>query len=751
MASTTFKNPDKLDLENCSREPIHIIGKTQAHGVLISCDPQNFKITQVGGNLPDFFGISFEELFGNDLSYLLGEDRVKELGELLTSKEPSVSQDVRINNTNFLMLAHYSGPNLILDFEPYHEVNNPYFFQKQLTLILNRFQTVKSINQLCESATVLIKNMFGYNRVMIYKFDEEWNGEVIAESKEEEMGSWLGLHYPATDIPAQARQLFLKSRVRIIADVNYTPVPIIPELSPLTGEPLDISRSSLRAVSPIHIEYLKNMEVGASLTVAIIVKGQLWGLIACHHKTAKHLDFYQRESCRFLAQMFSTELSLQVNTALISQVKHSESIRRQLMLQMNGKSNVVKALTEGDVKFTQLISCGSGAIFMKDSWKVIGITPEEEQLESLLNFIKEQPKSHFLTRNLSAVFPEAKAYKETASGVICLKISENTYIFWFKPEKIQEVNWGGNPQDKAFYNEKEQRLSPRQSFEKWTEKLTGVSEAWQETDKDMVKALRENISYVMLMQQQMEIAALNTQLVEAYKELKLFSYGLSHDLKAPVNGMEGILTIFDEDHREELSEEGQILLKMSRDLNEKMSNLIDNILEYSRLNNTGDLEVSSVDTSELIEEVLKFVNAKGSYPKTTLKIQSQLTAMQGDRRMLFQLWANLLNNALKYSAEKEHPKVEMGTTVKNGREVFYIKDNGIGIPPEFWEKIFEAFKRAVGDSFKGTGVGLAIVKKIVEKHNGEIWVESEPDKGSEFYFYLGTLNIENSKENDKRF
>ncbi len=738
MTPKSVENPDKLDLENCAREPIHIIGKTQAHGVLVSCDPQSLKMTQVGENATQFFGVSLEELFGNDLSYLLGEDQVKELRELLTSNEPPVSQDVRINNINFLMQAHYSGSNLILDFEPYEKVDKPFFFQKQLTQILNKFQTAKSVDQLCESATVLTKKIFGYNRVMIYKFDEEWNGKVIAESKEEDMVSWLGLHYPATDIPAQARQLFLKNRVRMITDVNYTAVPIIPEISPLTGEPLDISRSGLRAVSPIHIEYLKNMEVGASLTAAIIVKGQLWGLIACHHKTAKHLDFYQRESCRFLAQMFSTELSLHVNTALISQVKLSESIRRQLVVQMNKESNVVTALSEGNVKFTQLISCGGGAIFMKNRWKVVGITPKEEQLESLLNFIKEQPKSHFLTRNLSAVFPEAKAYKESASGVICIKISENTYIFWFKPEEVQEVNWGGNPQNKAFYNEKEQRLSPRESFEKWTEKLTGVSKAWQETDKDMVRALRENISYFILVQQQKEIEALNTQLVEVNKELELFSYALSHDLRAPVRGMEKILTILDEDHREELSEEGQKLLQMSRDLNEKMNDLIDNILEYSRLNNNDDLEVSTVDTSELIEEVLKFVNSKGSYPKTSVKIQPQLPKMEGDRRLLFQLWANLLNNALKYSAEKENPKVEVGTTVKNDREVFFIKDNGIGIHPDFWEKIFETFKRAVGGKFKGTGIGLAIVKKVVEKHNGEIWVKSEPDQGSEFYFYLGT-------------
>ncbi|MDP3467632.1 MAG: ATP-binding protein [Daejeonella sp.] len=740
MISTSLKDPDKLDLENCSREPIHIIGKTQSHGVLITCDPKNLKITQVGENATWFFGVPFEDLLGKELWYLLGEKQLEEFVEMLISKELTVPQDVLINNTKFLLLAHYSGPNLILDFEPYQEVDNPFFFQNQLTLILNKFQTATSVNQLCEAATVLTKKMFGYNRVMIYKFDEEWNGEVIAESKDEEMGSWLGLHYPATDIPAQSRQLFLKTRVRIIADVNYTAVPIVPELSPLTGEPLDISGSGLRAVSPIHIEYLKNMEVGASLSAAIIVKGQLWGLIACHHKTAKHLDFYQRESCRFMAQMFSTELTLQENTSLISQVKHSESIRRQLVAQMNNESNVVKALSEGNVKFTQLISCGGGAIFMKDRWKVIGLTPEVKQLESLLNFIKEQSESHFLTRNLSAVFPEANAYKEAASGVISLKISENIYIFWFRPEEIQEVNWGGNPQNKAFFNEKEQRISPRLSFEKWSEKLMGVSKAWQETDKDILRAFKENISYVIVVQLQKEVETLNTQLVEANKELKLFSYGLSHDLRSPVNGMEGILKIFEEDYSKELSEEGRELVQMCMDLNKKMNDLIENILEYSRLNNSDDLKVSSVDTKELIEEVLKFVNAKGSYPKTALKIQSMLPKMEGDRRLLFQLWANLLNNALKYSSKKENPKVEVGTTVKNGREVFFIKDNGIGIHPDYWETIFETFKRAVGSGFKGTGIGLAIVKKVIEKHNGEIWVESKPDQGSEFYFYLGIKN-----------
>ncbi|MCC8358982.1 ATP-binding protein [Salinimicrobium sediminilitoris] len=728
--------PGKLNLDNCAREPIHIIGKTQAHGVLLSVDPENFKIIQVGENATQFFGKTFDSLLEKDLTSLLGEEQMTGFVELLNSEEISVPREVFINNTKFLMLAHNSGPNLILNFEPLQEVDSSYHFQRQLTRVLNKFKAAKSVDQLCNAATILTKEMFGYDRVMIYRFDEEWNGEVIAEIKEEDMGSWLGLHYPATDIPAQSRELFLKHQVRVITDVHYTPVPITPEISPLNEEPLDISRSGLRAVSPIHIEYLKNMKVGASLSAAIIIKGKLWGLIACHHKTAKYLDFYQRESCRFLVQMFSTELTLQENTALITQAKLSESIRRQLVVQMQEENDVVKALSEGNVKFTQIISCGGGAIFMKDQWKPVGNTPETEQLESLLNFIKKQPKNLFSTRNLSALLPEADAYKEVASGVLCIKIAEYKYIFWFKPEQVQEVNWGGNPKDKAFYNEKEDRLSPRKSFEKWSEKLTGISEAWQENDRDVARALRESISYILLAQQQKEIEALNTQLMEANEELKLFSYGLSHDLRAPVRGMEGILTILDEDHRKELSEEGRELLQMSRDLNEKMNDLIDNILEYSRLNHSDGLEVETVNTSELIGEVLKFVNVQGSYPKTTVKIQAQLPDLKGDRSMLFQLWSNLINNALKYSSEEENPFVEVGAEQLKGRKVFYVKDNGIGVPKKMKKKIFETFQRGVGSRFKGTGIGLAIVKRIIEKHQGDVWLESEEGKGSIFYFYI---------------
>lgn len=725
--------PGEVNLENCAREPIHIIGKTQAHGVLLVCDPLSLKVTQAGTNTREFFSVPHEELLGAHISRLLQQEEVNELKEALASKEIAVPQEVKINGRSFLMSAHFSDINLMLDFEPLSQQHDPFFFQKQLSHILNKFKSTHSIEQLSGTAALLTRQMFGYDRVMIYRFDEEWNGEVVAEEKEEEMHSWLGLHYPATDIPQQSREMFLKHRVRVITNVDYEPVALEPQLSPLMGKPLDLSHSSLRAVSPIHIEYLKNMGVGASLSAAIVVKGKLWGLIACHHNSAKYLDHYQRESCRFLAQMFSTEIELQETTSFISKTELSEGLRQKLLRQMRQKSDIVEALTAGEVKFTDLVSCGGGALFFNKTWNFVGKTPSEEQVQQLLHEFLAEQENLFYTRKLSEIFPPAEAYKELASGIFSLRLTEDQYIIWFRPEIVQTVNWGGNPEKKGFFNKEKQRISPRKSFEKWSQQVTGTSKAWKDFDISVARRLRENMSHVMLARQRTEIEALNEQLLRANEELELFSYGLSHDLRAPVRGVDAYLQILQEDFSADMKGEAAQLVQKSRDMMRKMNALIDDILEYSGLHKTGELILREIELKPLLEEVLQFFSVKTAYPSVTVRIQENLPKVVGDRRMLFQVWANLITNACKYSAEKENPVIEIGGERKKGEYLYFVKDNGIGFDPKYAEKIFNTFSRLAGSEYEGSGIGLAIVKRILEKHGGEIWAESQPGEGTTFY------------------
>ena len=751
MANKEEVYPQQVNLENCSKEPIHIIGKTQAHGLLLICEPSSLIIRQSGTNAFDFFSISHEELIGRSLASLLEPGDLEKLKESLKADKNPLPVNIIVKGVDLVVLSHFSGKHLIVDIESLEEAQGRFIFENHFTKILRKLEDKKTIEELCNSAAEVTKEIFGYDRVMVYKFDQEWNGEVLSEVKENELESWLGLRYPATDIPEQSRALFLKQRVRVIVDVDYLPVPIEPEVSPLDGQPVDISRSSLRAVSPIHIEYLKNMEVGASLSAAIIVEGKLWGLIACHHKTSKFLDYYSREIVLFLAQIVSSGITLIEANHYVERTKSAEETRKQLVNKMHLNENIPTALTSGKVKVTDLIRSGGAAIFFKDRLFLCGKTPAAEQVESLLKaYLRPQGKGLFYTENLSEEFPEAAAYKEVASGIMSLRIAENKYIIWFRPQVLQTVNWGGDPNNKAFYNEEKKRISPRKSFKKWSEKLTGRSESWESYELAVAKSLRENVSHIILAKQRKEINALNESLLEANRELELFSYGLSHDLRAPIRGLEGYLEILQEDFAKGLSEEGRSMLKKTRELAEKMDQLVGDILEYSRLSHSKELKFSEISVKDLIEEILDFFNSNINYPQTKITIADNLPNIYGDRRMLFQLWSNLLNNALKYSEVKDSPQITVGVQKKDKQHVFFVSDNGIGIKNEFLDKIFNTFSRVVGNKYNGSGIGLAIAKKIVEKHDGHIWAESSPGEGSTFYFNLGNakrIEIENNDQN----
>lgn len=736
MTDDSVSYPEKIDISNCSKEPIHIIGKSQSHGVIIACSPETLEITQCSENTDRFFGRDFRELLQKPLKVLLGEAGEEKLKLTIQDADNFLPEELQIGEQEFVMLPHISEDSLVIDFEPLFENLGPRLFQRQLTKILNKLRSSVSSLALCREAAALTRELLGYDRVMIYRFDEEWNGEVIAEEKEAHLESWLGLHYPSTDIPAQSRKLFLKHRVRIISDVNYRPVPISPEISPVNHKPLDLSRSELRGVSPIHIEYLQNMGVGASLTAAIVVNGKLWGLIACHHYSAKYINYYQRESCRFLAQMLSNELALKETNNFLDKTEKTGKLREKLILQMEMDPDLSAALSVYETKFTQLVSCGGGAVIANGEITLLGETPTKEQVFDLQhNFLDSLEEDVYFSRNLPAIYPKASEYIKAASGLGSVRIGHNKYLLWFRPEVVQTVNWGGNPEKKAFYDEQKKRLSPRKSFEKWSQKLSGISEPWRNFDLSILNALKESVSHFTVERQKNEINELNKKLVEANKELELFSYGLSHDLRAPLRGINGYVNILKEDHLNGISKEGKELVETILDLTDKMNVLIDDILSFSQIS-TKNLREQEFSVNSMIEEILQLFNVKLNYPKTKIILQPDLPPMKGDKRMLFQLWSNLLNNALKYSRKEEDPQVEIGVFQKEGRNIYFIKDNGIGIDPQHADKIFQTFSRLAGKSYKGTGIGLALVKRVLEKHQGKIWIESEKGKGATFFFYV---------------
>ncbi|WP_081210164.1 ATP-binding protein [Salegentibacter sediminis] len=730
--------PQEIDILNCEKEPIHLIGKSQAHGIILACNPGNFQITQCGTNAEEFFGIDYKEVLNKNLEDFIGENPLKKLKNELQGGRHLLPEEFEINGRQLLMLPHLAGENLILDFEESDESRDSLFFQRQLIQILKNLNASGNISKLCADAARLTKDIFGYDRVMVYKFDEEWNGEVVAEEKEDSLESWLGLHYPASDIPAQSRELFLKHRVRIIADVNYTPIPIHPEISPINGQPLDLSKSQLRGVSPIHIEYLKNMKVGASLTAAIIANGKLWGLIACHHYSAKFINYFQRETCEFLSQVFSNQLALKLAEEFKQESEINSGIQARLLKQIQEEGEIFKGLTNAEIKFTELVAAKGGAILLDGDLKLSGITPGEEEVKQLISeFLREKEEEVFFTKNLGEEYPEAKNYTKEASGILSYRLgrNKNHYLIWFRPEEPQSVSWGGNPENKITYNEKEGRLGPRKSFEKWTQNLSGIAQGWKNTEIKAARELGENLNYLIVERQKEEISQLNDKLMKAVEELELFSYSISHDLRGPLRGVDGFARILKEDHFEELSKEGQEVVETILLSAKKMDDLIDDILCLSKIS-TGNIIREKIEVELMIRELLESLNLKVNYPNTGVEIEKDLPPMNADKTMVYQVWSNLIGNALKYSARGEKPEVQIGSFKHNGKTGYFVKDNGIGLDVQKEEQVFKAFKRVAGTDYSGSGIGLAVVKRIIDKHQGRIWFESEKDKGTVFKFYI---------------
>lgn len=735
---TDNRYPEKVDLSSCEKEPIHIIGVTQSHGVLIACDKTTGKITQVGENSAEYFDISAEDLLGSDIESFLGIELARKIINTVNEQGIFEVEETNINGRAFVIIPHITSENLILDIEPIDNKADSFDFQKELSSLLNTLSASKDAQRLCEDAAKITKSIFGYDRVMIYKFDEEWNGKVIAEELNEDMESWLGLQYPASDIPKQARQLFLKNRVRTITDVNYSPVKILPQLSPLTNAPLDLTNSTLRGVSPIHIEYLKNMEVGASLTAALISNGKLWGLIACHHYAPRFINYYQRQTCEFLIQIFSNELSLKNSNSFLTNIEKVDNLRTDLINQIQQTNNFEKGLSAGKIKLTDLFNCTGAAIVLNGKIKLLGETPSKKEIKKLTReFLVNKKDSLFFTKHLLGFYPEATNFKDTGSGILSLRLgqSDRDFLIWFRPEVIQSVDWGGNPENKATYDEEKKRLTPRKSFEKWTEQLTGVADPWKDFEISGARKLGESVSYFILENQKKEIATLNEQLIEAHNELKLFSQGLSHDLKAPLRGIDGYAHILKEDHYTDLQKEGQMAVDTILSSVEEMRDLIDNILSFAGVSNQ-DINRNTNSTDTMIRDIFTSFNIKSNYPDTNVLVEKNMPGIIGDKRMLTQVWSNLIANALKYSEKSENPEIKIGSEVQDGKTVYYVKDNGIGFHPKYKEEIFNLFSRHSGDDYQGTGIGLAIVKKIVEKHNGKIWAESKENSGSAFYFYV---------------
>lgn len=748
------------DLTNCDREPIHIPGHVQPHGFLLALNPSSLVIEKISASTETFTGKKAGAVLGQPLGSLQdsivparNESSLTDLitlGRITGNFEQLNPQEVLVAGKKMFLICHRYKDNIICEFEPYQSGDDNITLQKVMGTALSVIQASVSFEELLNHVAAMVKEITGYSRVMIYKFHKDQHGEVVAEAREEGLESWLHLHYPASDIPVQARELYKLNLVRIIADVHSSPSALLSYDQ--EAAPLDLTHSVLRAVSPVHIEYLRNMEVGASFSISLLSKGELWGLIACHNATAKFIGYNSRVACKFIGQLFSAALEFKSDERAEERSNQLLLKQQQLFEQLLKENDPVTALTQKEVTLLDMTSATGAVFYYEDKMYRLGAVPDDAAIAGIVAWVNDnEPGDFYQTSSLPLQYEKAGETAGIASGIMVTEISHNMseYIMWFKPEIIKTVDWAGEQQkDTQVQEDGSIRISPRRSFAKWTQEVKYTSEEWTNNEISAALRIREDLIQV-INKKANEIRKLNDLLKAAYDELDTFSFTISHDLRSPLSAIRNYSEIILEDHGHEFSGDAKDLFQRVIRGTDKMAGLIKNVLQYSRVGRAG-LEYAEINMQKMLAEIREELlgPVQGRNIRFDIKDTPPVT---GDKTMLMQLFTNLAGNAVKYSTGSDPALITINGEVKDDFVEYTIADNGIGIDMKYGNRIFELFRRLDNvKNIEGTGVGLAIAKRIVEKHSGKIWLESRLGHGTKFYVALPVNPQEHVEEHTIR-
>jgi len=494
-----------FDLTNCDREPIHLLGNVQRFGCLVAVS-QEWLVTDASANCAEYLGVAPNDLFGKPLANFIGDEAVHDLRGRL---QMLIGQDavervfgLHVTSTTkcFDAAIHAVGKTIVLEFEPCSNEQDAINATATVRTMLSRLQSKTSLMPFYNEAVRQLRGLIGFDRIMLYRFDEDGCGEVIAESARSDLVKFLGLHYPASDIPKQARVLYLRNWLRIIPDITIEPSPIL-SAPGSRSEPIDLSMSMLRSVSPIHIEYLSNMGVAASLSVSIIVNGKLWGLFACHHYSPRHISYARRSAAELFGQMLSLLLESRERAAESEREAQARTAQSELTAVLGSNKSNLSHLADQLAMFEQLLAADGVAVWLNGDLSLRGMTPTREEVLGIVRHVARSGHIEtYATHQLAKDYIPAEDFPERAAGALILPISRaaRDYIIFFRKEIARTVTWGGDPTKPASLGPNGVRLTPRKSFDAWKEVVQGQSRHWTALDLRVAEILRVTLLEVVL-------------------------------------------------------------------------------------------------------------------------------------------------------------------------------------------------------------------------------------------------------------
>ena len=514
-----------VDLSNCEREPIHVPGSIQPRGVLLALSEPDMVVRQVSRNLADVIGTAWDDALGGPLEDVLGTGAAQAVArsarafgdlrernpvELVLDRDGTPVPVDAILHRAMHSLELAGGPadapdparpavsTLVVELEPAYGPR-PFSFPNTYQAVrgtISELNRATSLQELYDITAAAVRTLTGFDRVMVYRYDADHNGEVVAEAKLPELNSFLGLHYPASDIPAQARALYEKNWIRLISDVSYTPAPLEPVDLPTTGRPLDLTYSTLRSVSPIHCEYLQNMGVRASMSISLLRDDRLWGLIACHHYSGPHAPPYAtRAAAEFLGSTLSLRL---VDRAEEEEHRRALRVRSTLAWLTAATLDEDRPLAEtllGRPGLLDVVPADSVAVHLQGRSGAAGRALPPGTVSAVAAWAAGQGDDVVATDRLPLVAPQLGVPAEVACGVLALPLPEGQFVLWARGEQVHSVDWGGDPHNKAIAEREGEsvRLSPRKSFDRWRETVRNRSDPWTPAELSEAGDLRTHL------------------------------------------------------------------------------------------------------------------------------------------------------------------------------------------------------------------------------------------------------------------